>query len=922
MSTPSSPPLSLPDTPALVINSKQALFLNSDGELKTLPLDQARTTLDKTNPILCHGRLLAEKIGVKPFPAFDVLELFAFVHPARFVLPTIKGLAETLGLPIPGTLEREAESLFKIMETLLDDLVRHPSAEALSTAWPMSKAGWAWGPFVLAALSAGETTHSKNIYDGLKAWRGLTEWEETPPAAPPGNHHVNPLEARNRLLQLRGSSAEERPQQLRYAASAAGAFDQRDKTDEPHVVLSEAGTGVGKTLGYISAASLWAEKNEAPVWISTFTRNLQRQLDTELDRLHPDETEKFNRVVLRKGRENYICLLNFEEALGRHARPGDTGVIALGLVARWLGHTRFGDMIGGDFPAWLIYLLGRNLTIDLTDKRGECVYSACSHYCTCFIEHTQRRAKTADIVVANHALVMIQAALGNEDEGTLPLRYVFDEGHHIFNAADSAFAAHLSGRETSELRRWLRGTESGSRSRSRGLKARLEDLIVDDDKAKTALDDLLHSASALPGTAWSERLTGGIPSGPTETFLKQVREQVYARDPDPKSSYDLECGTMPAIPGLLDAAGQLESALVRILKSVRALMERLGKRLADEGESLESGERTRIQQVLNSLERRCFMQVSSWRDMLKSLNRETPPEFCDWFAVERAYGRDSDIGFFRHWIDPGKPFAETVLKPSHGTLITSATLTDRLSEADSGPVTDWIPAHQRTGSDHLTRPPLRAEEPSPFDYKANTRIYIVTDINRNSPDQIAGAYRDLMLASGGGGLGLFTAISRLAEVYQRIVADMENADIRLLAQHLDAMDTGTLVDIFRAEENACLLGTDAVRDGVDVPGEALRLIVFDRVPWPRPDILHKARRQHFGGRAYDETLTRMKLRQAFGRLIRRHDDKGVFVMLDRAMPTRLTTAFPEGVEIRRLGLAETIRETRHFLAANNERKAS
>ena len=70
---------------------------------------------------------------------------------------------------------------------------------------------------------------------------------------------------------------------------------------------------------------------------------------------------------------------------------------------------------------------------------------------------------------------------------------------------------------------------------------------------------------------------------------------------------------------------------------------------------------------------------------------------------------------------------------------------------------------------------------------------------------------------------------------------LEEAGLPLYAQHVDGLDTGTLVDIFRAEEDACLLGTDAVRDGVDVPGRCLRLIVFDRVPWPRPDILHRAR---------------------------------------------------------------------------------
>ena len=203
---------------------------------------------------------------------------------------------------------------------------------------------------------------------------------------------------------------------------------------------------------------------------------------------------------------------------------------------------------------------------------------------------------------------------------------------------------------------------------------------------------------------------------------------------------------------------------------------------------------------------------------------------------------------------------------------------------------------------------------SPFDYPNRTRVFVVGDVRRDDPDQVAAAYRELFLAAGGGGLGLFTAIARLRQVHQRIAKPLDEAGILLLAQHIDALDTGTLVDIFRAEENACLLGTDAVRDGVDVPGRSLRLIVFDRVPWPRPDILHRARRAHFGGKIYDEMLTRLKLKQAFGRLIRRADDKGVFVMLDRAMPTRLLGALPPGVPVERVGLKQATAAIAGFLA--------
>jgi ATP-dependent DNA helicase DinG len=132
------------------------------------------------------------------------------------------------------------------------------------------------------------------------------------------------------------------------------------------------------------------------------------------------------------------------------------------------------------------------------------------------------------------------------------------------------------------------------------------------------------------------------------------------------------------------------------------------------------------------------------------------------------------------------------------------------------------------------------------------------------------------------------------------------------------MDNATLVDIFRAEEASCLLGTDAMRDGVDVPGRALRLVVFERVPWPRPDILHRERRLHLSGgdpKAYDDRVARLRLRQAFGRLIRRASDRGAFVLLDRQMPSRLLSAFPDGVEVKRLGLARVAEEVRAFLGA-------
>ena len=113
--------------------------------------------------------------------------------------------------------------------------------------------------------------------------------------------------------------------------------------------------------------------------------------------------------------------------------------------------------------------------------------------------------------------------------------------------------------------------------------------------------------------------------------------------------------------------------------------------------------------------------------------------------------------------------------------------------------------------------------------------------------RLAGAYGRLIEASGGGVLGLFTAIRRLRAVHGRIADRLARAGLPLNAQHVDPIDTGTLVDIFRDDPKSSLLGTDALRDGVDVPGHSLRLVVMEQVPWPKPSILHRARRAAAGG---------------------------------------------------------------------------
>src|SRR4051794_24292389 len=590
----------LPQAPAVVAGHGRAALLTGDGELLLLAAAEAAKQLEPDDPpLLVHAPATWRRLGLAARPCLDLLELFAFVLPARPVPPTPRGLAAALDLPLPNSLEAAAALLPEIAEALLMRLAQAAQAslnrDAAGLAALMGRAGWPWAGLALAALRQPAARPST---DGLRVWTRLPEWEEQAPPPPPGSVPVAATEARTRLAAMLGPGAEHRPGQADYASAAAEAFAPRQAQGDPILVLAEAGTGTGKTLAYVAPASLWAERNGGAVWLSTFTRHLQRQIDAELTRLFPNPAERRRRVVVRKGRENYLCLLNLQEQVG--APPGG-GIVALGLAARWALATVDGDVAGGDLPGWFTELFGHGLLPAIADRRGECIHGACPHYKTCFVEHTIRRARTAELVVANHALVMTQAAWGGLDDNQVPSRYVFDEGHHVFDAADSAFAAELSGGEGAELRRWLLGAEGG-RSRARGLRRRLEDLLAVHDELAPPLDAALQAARTLPAPGWSSRLVQGDPAAPApfEAVLRLIRAQVLARctgDPDGTSP---ECDLHPAGVGFAEAAEALGRALRRIAEPLRTLLDRLGALLEKEAAALDTQQRQRIEAARRS----------------------------------------------------------------------------------------------------------------------------------------------------------------------------------------------------------------------------------------------------------------------------------------------------------------------------------
>ena len=864
------------------------IWIARDGAVHEAGRGEAIARAAETPHILLNAPLTGQRLGYPDLSGLDLLELFAFVHPAQFAVPTVPGMCRALGVAVPegeiATVEALAVIAEALLATLSDDHWTQREGVWTSNA-TLHRLGWGWAGLVAARITRPEQAE-RMLFSRLK------QWEEGPERPAPRTVSIGAGDAVKRLGELTGAGAEAREGQKAMAAAVAGIFAPRRAPGEPNMLLAEAGTGIGKTLAYLAPASLWAERAGGAVWVSTFTKALQRQLDAEGARLITDPVERARRIVVRKGRENYLCLLNLEDAM-QGAFAGRAAILAQ-LVGRWAAYSKDGDMVGGDLPGWLPSLFRRAGATALTDRRGECVYAGCPHFRRCFIERAERAGREADLVIANHALVMVNAARGRDAQP--PTRIVFDEGHHLFDAADSTFAVALGGAEAIELRRWIVGPESKARGRRRGLSARLLDVASYDEEGGQALEAAIDAARALPSDGWLGRLAEGAPFGPLEALLSEVRGTVYARAKAQEAGYGLETELAEPDAGLIAAAVGAMEALEGLQRPLAALGRRLEAVLEAAPDWLDSAARARVEGAISGLSWRSGT-LAAWIALLGRVGGAADADFVDWLSIERYEGREMDVAIHRRWLDPTRPLAKAVLEQAHGVLVTSATL-----RAGS----DWAGAEARSGAAHLPRMAEHFEADSPFDYARDAEVLIVTDIPRGDMAALAGAYARLIEAAKGGTLGLFTAIQRLKAVHARIADRLARVGLPLIAQHVDPIDTGTLVDIFRDDPRSSLLGTDALRDGVDVPGESLRLVVMERVPWPRPTVLHAARRMAGGGAKFDDRVVRARLAQAFGRLIRREGDRGMFVILSSAMPSRLLSAFPPGVVVRRVPLDAAI----------------
>lgn len=629
-----------------------------------------------------------------------------------------------------------------------------------------------------------------------------------------------------------------------------------DAFNGDEICAVEAGTGVGKSLAYLLPAVAWAAGNEERVVISTNTINLQQQIVEKDIPLAKKVLGQDPKVVLVKGRGNYLCPHRLEEALEELSlfEERDPDTLA---ISEWARTTETGD------KSDLSFYPSEETWSRVCAEADACLGLRCRHREGCFVLKARREAASAKILVANHHLLFSDLALrmagsGFDDPAVLPpfRRVVLDEAHNVEKAATSFFSQGFSRfmilRYLGRLHRRRKGKISGhfpalARFLGRGpLVKRLTDLVETVQRGAEDLD-----AACL-------EILGG------------------------ESALLIDAGTGP---GFLSAAG---TALGNLSVAIRELGNAFDDACEQRGAKTDAGP-AESGSLEESIVWDCRVQLgrlSAIADICDRF-RAAEPGRNDIFWMETVRGRptrakaDECVRLVISPVDVAPLMRQAVYEPIKTVVLTSATLTV------AGSFAYWA---GRIGLDAVAgREPFFRTFPSPFNFAENVLLGVPTD----APQPDASGYRSflsrfiiqILTASRGAGLVLFTSYAVMRDVYAAALPALAAEGIRILKQGDD--DRARLLDAFRAERSSVLFATDSFWEGVDAPGETLQVVILCKLPFrvPTEPVLRArmAAIEERGGNPFGELSLPdavVRMRQGFGRLMRGQDDYGVVLILD------------------------------------------
>ena len=660
------------------------------------------------------------------------------------------------------------------------------------------------------------------------------------------------------MRQVHGArNYEDRPSQRAMASQVVSAFN------EGGVALLEAGTGVGKSLGYLVPALRWAAANGERTVVSTATITLQEQLVTkDLPFLQRALTDQPVRFALLKGWRNYLCLYRLEQAQGAGAALfEDNATEEVAKIAEWAARTQDGSLSD----------LGTAPRADIWDEVSAepdlCGRLKCSFYNQCFLFKARKEAANADIVVVNHHLLLSDVAVRRQvqnwdDAAVLPAykRLVIDEGHHLEEAA----ASHLG---SSITRRALARMFNRLERRGKGLLPALATRLA-------ASKDLLSVASL---DLVRERL---FSSTLTARDRVQLLFELLA------SVLEMQGTAVMRLTGEFQQHDLWRNGIEGTLKELLTEIDALGSGLKVVRDRLESDAKKaeELAPLLNEV-RSVMRRLQSAGDALAKglMPPADGPEVVRWMEFQgKPTANERNVAVHCVPLDLAPVLREDLFERVDTAVVTSATL------ATHGGF-DFL--EQRLGIAEARRSKRTAMFPSPFDYPRQALLVVPNDLpapNENAREHFAAVcrhLRDLMTASDGGLFALFTSHRDVREAAEWLRGAGKGGGWPLLVHGEEPRDV--LLQRFRDSGRAVLLGTATFWEGVDVPGDALRGLLIAKLPFRVPTEPMVAAQceaiEARGGNSFGEFMlphASLRLKQGFGRLIRTGTDAGVVVLSD------------------------------------------
>jgi len=652
---------------------------------------------------------------------------------------------------------------------------------------------------------------------------------------------------------------EDRPSQRAMAVEIAKLYN------DGGVGLLEAGTGVGKSLGYLVPALRWAHANGERTVVSTNTINLQEQLvRKDLPFLEKALGDQKVRFALLKGWRNYLCLVRLQNARSSGNALFEDGVQEeLDAIQEWSERTSDGslsDLTTAPRP---------ELWDEVAAEPDLCQRAQCTLYSKCFLFKARREAAQADVIVVNHHLLLSDLAVrrisGNWGEAAvLPAytRLVVDEGHHLEDAA----AAHLG---ATVSRRSLQRLFNRLDRRGKGLlSALIMRLAASNDLLSIASLDLV--SSRLSPAVHAVRDKSSLLFDLLESLLQSSNESVL-RLTDDFGAHPVWKGGLRV--ALEDTVGEI-NVLAEGLQLVRERLESANRSAEDP-----------VMPLLNEM-RSVARRLQTAADGLhRALDAKPGEPTVRWIE---AKGRDKAASVSIVPLDLAPILREDLFKRATTTVVTSATLaTDGRFEFLTS----------RLGLDDPELEPLTGIYPSPFKYREQAILAVPSDVpapNVNSAGHFSALSRvilDVADAADGGMFVLFTSHRDIRAMAAELRARGIERRWPMLVHGDESRDT--LLARFRESGKAILLGTASFWEGVDVPGDALQALVIAKLPFRVPTepitAAHCEAITARGGDAFNEYMlphAALRLKQGFGRLVRSSADRGVVVIADPRVVTK------------------------------------